>query len=121
VGITHGRALSTIEVIRSLNHPDSKSLAYDSVLRRPVFLPFFADHFPRRLGNGQAYVAIDANIYFLVEAIVDKVEAAGTDGAGGKFRLVGDTFGGGHLTSCYPTNAFRFQGKISINSAVAMV
>jgi hypothetical protein len=46
-------------------------------------LAFLVDYVPGGFGYGQAYVAVDANIYFLVEAIVDKVEAAGTDGAGG--------------------------------------
>jgi hypothetical protein len=50
-------------------------------------------HVPGGFGNGQAYVAVDTNVYFLVKPIVDKVEAAGTDGAGGKLRFVGDAFG----------------------------
>jgi hypothetical protein len=40
------------------------------------------EYVPGRLRDGQAYVAINANVYLLLEAIVDKVEAAGADGAG---------------------------------------
>ena len=41
------------------------------------------EYVPGGFWYGQPYVAVDANVYFLVEAIVDKVEAAGANGTGG--------------------------------------
>jgi hypothetical protein len=77
------------EFFRHRSHPFpedikiAKVLPTELILSGPIFLAFLAKYFPGGFRYGQPYVAVDANVYFLVEAIVDKVEAAGTNRAVG--------------------------------------
>jgi hypothetical protein len=51
---------------------------------------------PRRFGDRDANVTVDAHIYSLIEPVVNKIEAAKTDRAIGKLRRVGNTLSRGH-------------------------
>ena len=47
-------------------------------------LTFLAHDIPRRFGDRDANVTVDAHIYSLIEPVVNKIEAAKTDGAVGE-------------------------------------
>jgi hypothetical protein len=59
-------------------------------------LTLLAHDIPRRFGDRDANVTVDAHIYSLIEPVVNKIEAAKADRAVGKLRRVGNTLGRGH-------------------------
>jgi hypothetical protein len=75
---------------------ERKTIVYDSDFGWPPMLTFLAHDIPRRFGDRDAYVTVDAHIYSLIEPVVNKIEAAKTDGAVGELRCVRETFGRGH-------------------------
>ena len=90
-----------------------------SVFGWPLLLTLFANDLPCRFGDRYAYVTVDAHIYSLSEAIVNKIESAKADRTVGKLREVRDAFGGGHTRFCYPPTPSAVQGKILLNSAIS--
>jgi hypothetical protein len=90
---------------------ERKTIVYDSVFGWPPMLTFLSHDIPRRFGDRDANVTVDAYIYSLIEPVVDKIEAAKTDGAVGEVRCVGDTVGRGHTDSLIAPYSQSFKGK----------
>lgn len=83
-------------------------------------LTLLAHDIPRRFGDRDANVTVDAHIYSLFEPVVNKIEAAKTDGAVGEIRWVGNALGRGHDRFLIAPYRQSFQGgKDPINSAVS--